>query len=308
MIVFGLILVLLALAAGVVLFLATDSLTTPVNLELGGYHWGMTPLALLATGAVAMLLLWLGLGIIRGSAKRRRRPIREAKDAERQAKLEESIRADERARAEETHQSALAERDRVRDEEFQTRLADRDRERDSDLASREEEFASREKASEQRVRADERRKVEQELASRTSGTGTAGAAGLGAAAGVGAADAARPAATSTATSAGAETTDADATTGRHSSDAETDSGSTYGRTETETDADGDADADSGARLQSGQASTDSTQVLERDGGDVAGGSRDAEASEAQTAENDPANPGHRTVADKITGRDPAARE
>ena len=184
MIVFGLILVLLALAAGVVLFLATQSLTTPVDLELAGYNWGMTPLALLITGAVAMLLLWFGLGMIRGSAKRRRRPIREAKDAERQAKIEESIRADERARAEETHQSALAERDRVRDEEFQTRLADRDRERDSEFASREQEFASREQAAEQRareneerVRADERRKVEQEYATRAAvGTGTAGAA------------------------------------------------------------------------------------------------------------------------------------
>ena len=81
MIVFGLILVLLALAAGVVLFLATQSLTTPVNLELAGYHWGMTPLALLITGAVAMLLFWFGLGMIRGSAKRRRRPVREAKEA-----------------------------------------------------------------------------------------------------------------------------------------------------------------------------------------------------------------------------------
>src|SRR6476619_1384365 len=170
-IVFGLILVLLALAAGVVLFLATDSLTTPVDLELSGYHWGMTPLALLVTGAVAMLLTVLGLGMLRGSVKRRRRPIREAKDAERQAKVEESIRADERARAEATHQSALAERDRVRAEEFQTRLADHDRERDSELSSREEEFASREKASEERVRADERRKVEQEFASRTAAAG-----------------------------------------------------------------------------------------------------------------------------------------
>ena len=190
MIVFGLILVLLALAAGVVLFLATQSLTTPVDLELAGYNWGMTPLALLITGAVAMLLFWFGLGMIRGSAKRRRRPIREAKDADRQAKLEESIRADERARAEETHQSALAERDRVRDEEFQTRLADRDRERDSELASREEEFTSREQAAEQRareneerVRADERRKVEQEFATRTGSVGTGTAAGTAAGAG-----------------------------------------------------------------------------------------------------------------------------
>ena len=92
--------------------------TTQTQFEFAGYNWGMNPLAMLITGAVVLLLLWLGLAMIRGSVKRRRRPAREAKEAERQAKLEESIRADERARAEETHQAALAERDRVRDEEF----------------------------------------------------------------------------------------------------------------------------------------------------------------------------------------------
>jgi flagellar biosynthesis/type III secretory pathway M-ring protein FliF/YscJ len=158
-IVFGLILVLLAIGAGVALFLATQSLTTPVDLELAGYSWGMTPLALVATGAAALLILWIGLAMIRGSVKRRRRPAREAKEAERQAKLEESIRADERSRADETHQSALAERDRVREEEFQARLADHDRE------------------NEERIRAEERRRVEQEHSSRTTavGAGTADA-------------------------------------------------------------------------------------------------------------------------------------
>jgi hypothetical protein len=227
-IVFGLILVLLAVAAGVVLFLATQSLTTPVDLELAGYNWGMTPLALLITGAVAMLLFWLGLGIIRGSIKRSRRPIREAKDADRQAKLEESIRADERARAEETHQAALAERDRVRDEEFQTRLADRDRERDGELASREEEFSSRQEAAEQRARADERRKVEQEFAARGAaagaGAGTAAGAGAGTAAGTADTDTTAGTDTPAGTDTASGTGTADPASGRHASDAETDSG------------------------------------------------------------------------------------
>ena len=66
MIVLGLILVLLAVGAGVILFLTTDSLTTPVDLEFAGYSWGMTPLALLITGAAVLLILWLGLAMIRG--------------------------------------------------------------------------------------------------------------------------------------------------------------------------------------------------------------------------------------------------
>ncbi|NYG06596.1 membrane protein implicated in regulation of membrane protease activity [Phycicoccus badiiscoriae] len=290
MIVFGLILALLALAAGVVLFLATRSITHPVDLELAGYHWGMTPLALLVTGAVAMLLFWLGLAAIRGSVVRRRRPIREAKDAERQAKLEESIRADERARAEETHQSTLAERDRVRDEEYQTRLADRDRERDSELASREEEFAARERATEERVRADERRKVEQEFASRAAGPGAGAAAGAGvgtaAATGVGMGAAAG----SAETSAASPTTDAASveTPGRHA-----------------------ADADTADHLGSDQPTTDSTQLLhEGDAGsrdETADGSRDETAEGGLPSDESP-EPGYRTVADKIMGRDPVARD
>jgi hypothetical protein len=282
-IVFGLILVLLALAAGVVLFLATQSLTTPVDLELAGYNWGMTPLALLITGAVAMLLFWFGLGIIRGSAKRRRRPIREAKDADRQAKLEESIRADERARAEETHQSALVERDRVRDEEFQTRLADRDRERDGELTSREEEFAAREQAAEQRareneerVRADERRKVEQEFATRTAGVGAGTAAGAG--------------------------TD-DPTAGRHSSDAETDSVAADRTNEHASDEPDGAPTATGTGTDSVHA-TDSAHLPDSTG---AAGSTESSAGEDRSADDDSSSQGHRTVADKIMGRDPADR-
>ena len=73
MIVFGLILVLLAIVAGVLLFLGTESLGEPVDLDTMGIQVSMTPLALLIAGAVVMLLLWFGLGMIRGSAKRRRR-------------------------------------------------------------------------------------------------------------------------------------------------------------------------------------------------------------------------------------------
>ncbi len=294
MIVFGLILVLLALGAGVVLFLATQSLTTPVDLEVAGYTWGMTPLALLITGAAAMLLLFLGLGMIRGSVKRQRRPAREAKDAERQAKLEESIRADERASAEETHQGALAERDRVQDEELQARLAERDRERDRELASREEEFAAREqaavqrtRANEDRVRADERSKVEQELAGRTAAVGAA-------------------------TASATDTADGDPLSEGHSSDAETDRLASGGPGDLRSDE--PYGTSSGTGKGTGTDSPYSTEpptatapANEADPTDAAGSADNGEAAVGESADEDSTRPVYRTVADKIMGRDPVDR-
>ncbi|GAB3438840.1 hypothetical protein GCM10027517_11580 [Phycicoccus ginsengisoli] len=169
MLVLGLILVVVAVAAGVLLFLATQSLTNPVTLDAAGFSVGMTPLALIIAGAVVLLVLWLGLALIRGSARRRVRPRREAKEAQRQAEIEENIRADERRRAEETHQQALAERDRVREQEFESRLAERDR-------LREDEYAGRRAEDESRIRADERTRMERELA----GSGAQGAGAHGA--------------------------------------------------------------------------------------------------------------------------------
>lgn len=187
MVLLGLILVAIAIAAGVLLVLGAEPVSTLVDLDLSILQVRLTPLGLLIAGAATMLLLWLGLMMIRGSVKRRRRPGREAKEGQRQAEVEENIRADERARAEETHQSALAERDRVREEEFTTRLADRDRLRDDEEQARADE-------AEARIRADERARVERELRDRPveagHGAGTtagARAAGVGAgAAGAGA--------------------------------------------------------------------------------------------------------------------------
>ena len=172
MVLIGLLLILLAIAAGAWLFLGTQSLTTPIDLDTPGYHVSATPLALVVSGAVVLLLLWLGLAAIRGSVKRRRRPAREAKEAQRQAEFEENIRADERARADEAHQGSLAERDRVRDEEFQAKLAERDRIRDAEERTRLSEH-------EQRVRADERGRLEQQFRQRQEELERARGAGSG---------------------------------------------------------------------------------------------------------------------------------
>jgi hypothetical protein len=163
--VLGLLLVALAGVAGAWLVLASQSITTSIDLKAWGFTVGLTPLTLIIVGAAVLLVLWLGLALIRGSLRRRRRPAREAKAAQRQAEVEENIRADERARSEEAHQSALAERDRVRDEEFQSRLTQRDQERD-------EEFGRRQAEEEERIRADERARVEEEHRSRAAGAGS----------------------------------------------------------------------------------------------------------------------------------------
>ena len=173
----GVLLILVAIAAAAWLVVGSQSLTTPIDLPTPGMHVSMTPLAILIAGAAAMLLFWLGLALIRGSVRRRRRPAKEAKEAQRQAEFEENIRADERTRAEETHQGALAERDRVHDEELQSRLSERDRMHDEDLRSKladrdrshEDDYRARQSEDEARIRADERAKVEHEHQARYAG-------------------------------------------------------------------------------------------------------------------------------------------
>jgi hypothetical protein len=194
----GLLLILIAIAAAVWLVIGTQSLTTPIDLDTPGFHVSATPLALLIAGAAVLFVLWLGLAAIRGSVKRRRRPGREAKEAQRQAEFEENIRADERARAEETHQSAMTERDRVREDEFSAKLGERDRIRDADERTRLAEH-------EQWVRADERARVEDEHRRRNVEATRASAASAGAAGAAGAG----------ATSAGAHDDAAAEVSGRH---------------------------------------------------------------------------------------------
>ena len=184
MIVLGLILVVVAIAAAILLVLGAAPLTATSSLETLIFKFELTPLQLLIAGAVIMLLLWFGLGMVRGSMKRKRRPAREAKESQRKGELEESVRADERRRAEQTHQSALADHDRDRDAELESKLAERDRARDEQLRARDEEFRTREREIEDRVRADERTRVERELEARrataAAAVPVAGAAGAAA--------------------------------------------------------------------------------------------------------------------------------
>ena len=285
MVLIGLLLILIAIAAAAWLVIGTQSLTTPIDLDTPGFHVSATPLALLIAGAAVLVVLWLGLAAIRGSVKRRRRPGREAKDAQRQAEFEENIRADERARAEETHQGAMAERDRVREEEFSAKLGEHDRIRDADERTRLAEH-------EQRVRADERARVEEEHSRRNAeaaraAAASAGAGGAGGMAGAGATSAG-----------GADDAGADVA-GRHEGQADVD-----GHASDEVyDQHSDRDATpSGTR--------DTASELDAPDGDVS--RADTGADDASTGdpndESDDEGDRFRTVADRVMGRAPTGRD
>ncbi|WP_406829410.1 hypothetical protein ABEG17_10415 [Pedococcus sp. KACC 23699] len=275
MIVLGLILVIVAIAAGVLLFLGTQSLTNTVNLDAAGIKVGLTPLALLIAGALIVLLLWFGLGIIRGVMKRRRRPARDAKEAQRQAELEESVRADERKRAEETHQSALADRDRAKDAELESKLAERDRVRN-------DEFRAREREIEDRARADERARVERELSARQTTV------------------AAVPATAAGATHGGAATHGEATTHGEaydRTGDSEAHERTGDGAADERLYSPADTDAATGVDHQTHDQADATTVGADRPGYDEA---------DAATAAGE--RPAHRTMADRIMGRDPQGRD
>ena len=101
MIVLGLILIVLAVAAGAVLFIATQPLTDPVSLEALGVQAKVLPLVLLIAGAAVLLLFWLGLVMVRGSVRRKARRRRESKELALQAEREAEARRAAEARAEE---------------------------------------------------------------------------------------------------------------------------------------------------------------------------------------------------------------
>lgn len=102
MIVLGLILIVLAVAAGALLFIAAQPLTGTVTLEALGVQAKVLPLVLLVAGAAVMVLLWLGLVMVRGSVRRKARRRRESKELALQAERDAEARRAAEARAEES--------------------------------------------------------------------------------------------------------------------------------------------------------------------------------------------------------------
>ena len=117
MVLLGLILVLLAAGAGVLLFAGTAQLTDTVDISILGGTLSLPPLTLLVTGMVVITVFWLGWALLRGGLRRGKRKRVEAKEA---AAAAEARRATEDRRLQEemaARDRALAEERRRREEE-----------------------------------------------------------------------------------------------------------------------------------------------------------------------------------------------
>ena len=117
MIILGLILVLLAVAAGILLFEGTRALTDGVDIDVLNGTVSLPPLALLITGAAVITIFWLGWALMRAGIRRGSRRRREAKE---QAALAEQRRVDDERRMQEEfaqHERKLAEERQRREQE-----------------------------------------------------------------------------------------------------------------------------------------------------------------------------------------------
>lgn len=111
-IILGLILVLLAIAAGILLFEGTSQLTDSVDIDLLGGTISLPPLALLITGAAVISVFWLGWVLLRHGFKRSARRRRERKE-------EAALAEQRRVEGERRMQEEFAQRERQLAEERQ---------------------------------------------------------------------------------------------------------------------------------------------------------------------------------------------
>lgn len=109
-IILGLILVLLAVAAGILLFEGTSQLSDSVDFDVLGGTVSLPPLALLITGAAVISVFWLGWVLLRLGFKRSARRRRERKE-------EAALAAQRRAEGERRMQEEFAQRERQLAEE-----------------------------------------------------------------------------------------------------------------------------------------------------------------------------------------------
>lgn len=121
MVIIGVLLILIAVVAGILLFIGTGSLSTPVDINLLGGTLSLPPLVFLVTGMVVITVFWLGWGILRMGTRRSYRRRVEAKETAREA--EERRLADEARMKEEVaaRERQLAE-ERARHEEREAEL------------------------------------------------------------------------------------------------------------------------------------------------------------------------------------------
>lgn len=128
-IILGLILVLLAIAAGILLFEGTSQLTDGVDIDVLNGTISLPPLALLLTGAAVISVFWLGWVLLRHGFKRGSRRRRAAKE-----------------------EAALADQRRVDNErKMQEEFAQRERQLTEERRRHEEETATLRRQGDERV-------------------------------------------------------------------------------------------------------------------------------------------------------------
>ena len=124
MVLLGVVLVLLAAGAGVLLILGTAQLTDTVDMTILGGTLSVPPLTLLVTGMVLISLFWLGWAMLRGGLRRGKRRRVEAKEA---AAAAEARRLDDERRMQDefaARERELAEERRRREEAEALRAQD----------------------------------------------------------------------------------------------------------------------------------------------------------------------------------------
>ncbi len=117
MVILGLLIILLAVAAGAAFYLGTAPLTDRLSFDVLGAHITINPLGLAMVGAAILLVFWFGWSVLRIGMRRTARRRKAAKEAERQAEAE-------RAEAERRSQEQLA----VREHELEAERAAREQE------------------------------------------------------------------------------------------------------------------------------------------------------------------------------------
>jgi len=123
MVLLGVILVLLAAAAGVVLVAGTAQLTDSVQIDVLGGTLSIPPLTLLITGMVVISVFWLGWALLRSGLRRSKRRRVEAKEAAAAAEARH-VEEQKQMQAEfATREQALVE-ERRRREEAESLVAD----------------------------------------------------------------------------------------------------------------------------------------------------------------------------------------
>jgi hypothetical protein len=123
MVLLGILLVLIAAAAGVVLVAGTAQLTDSVQIDVLGGTLSIPPLTLLVTGMVVISVFWLGWVLLRGGLRRGKRRRVEAKEA---AATAEARHVEDQKRMQDefaSREQALTE-ERRRREEAESLVAD----------------------------------------------------------------------------------------------------------------------------------------------------------------------------------------